>query len=42
MKVKEESKKKKWIKPQHSKYEDHGIWYHDFIANRRGNNGNSG
>ena len=37
MKVKEESEKN-WLKTQHSKNEDHGIWSHNFIANRWGNN----
>ena len=32
---------KSWLKSQHSKNEDHGIWSHHFMANRRGNNGNS-
>ena len=36
MKVKEESEKN-----QHSKNEDLGIWFHHFMANRWGNNGNS-
>jgi len=27
---------------QHSENEDHGIWSHHFMANRWGNNGNSG
>ena len=40
MKVKEESEKS-WLKIQHSKNEDHGIWSHHFMANRWGNNGNS-
>ena len=40
MKVKDESGKS-WPKTQHSKNEDHGIWFHHFIANRWGNNGNS-
>ena len=40
MKVKEESGKS-WLKTQHSKNEDHGIWFHHFMANRWGNNGNS-
>ena len=35
MKVKEESKKS-WLKAQHSKNKDHGIWFHHFIANRWG------
>ena len=33
---------KSWLKTQHSeKKENHGIWYHYFMANRWGNNGNS-
>ena len=40
IKVKEESEKS-WLKAQHSENEDHGIWSHHFMANRRGNNGNS-
>ena len=40
MKVKEENKKS-WLKNQHSKNEDHGIWSHHFMANRWGNSGNS-
>ena len=40
MKVKEESEKS-WLKPQHSKNEDHGIWSHHFMANRWGNSENS-
>ena len=31
---------KSWLKAQHSENEDHGIWFHRFMANRRGNNGN--
>ena len=31
---------KSWLKTQHSKNEDHGIWPHYFTANRWGNNGN--
>ena len=47
MKVKEESKKKKkkkknCLKTQHSENEDSGIWLQHFMANRWGNNGNSG
>ena len=38
IKVKEESEKKNWLKPQHSKNEDHGIWSHHFMENIRGNN----
>ena len=30
-----------WLKTQHSKNEDHGIWSHHFMANRWGNSGNS-
>ena len=29
------------LKTQQSKNEDHGIWSHHFMANRRGNNENS-
>ena len=28
-------------KAQHSENEDHGIWSHHFMANRRGDSGNS-
>ena len=35
MKVKEESEKS-WLKTQHSKYQDHGIQSHHFIAKRWG------
>ena len=37
MKVKKEWKS--WLKTQHSKNEDHGIWSHHFTANRWENNG---
>ena len=40
MKVKEESEKA-GFKTQHSKNYDHGIRSYHFMANRRGNNGNS-
>ena len=40
MKVREESEKN-WLKTQHSENEDHGIWFHHFMANRWGNSGNS-
>ena len=40
MKVKEESEKS-WLKTQHSKNSDHGIWSHHFMANRWGNYANS-
>ena len=41
MKVKEESEKH-WLKTQHSKNKNHGIWSHHFMANRWENSGNSG
>ena len=41
MKVKVESEKV-GFKAQHSENEDYGIWSHHFMANRWGNNGNSG
>ena len=40
MKMKEESEKS-WLETQHSKSEDHGIWFHHFMANRRGKSGSS-
>ena len=40
MKVREKSGKN-WLKTQHSKNKDHGIWSHHFMGNRCGNNGNS-
>ena len=40
MKVKEESEKA-GLKLIIQKNEDHGIWSHQFMANRWGNNGNS-
>ena len=40
MRVKEEIEKV-GFKTQHSKNEDHGIWSHYFVANRRGKSGNS-
>ena len=40
MKVKEESENS-WLKTQHSKNEDHGIWSHYFMGNRWGNSGNN-
>ena len=33
MKVKEENEKS-WLKAQHSKNKDHGIWSHHFMSNR--------
>ena len=41
MKVKDKSEKV-GLKLNISENEDHGIWSHHFIANRWGNNGNSG
>ena len=32
---------KSWLKTQHSKNKDYGIWSHHFMANRCENNGNS-
>ena len=32
---------KSWLKTQHSKNWDNGIWSHHFMANKWGNNGNS-
>ena len=37
MKVRGE--RKSWLKAQHSENEDHGIRFHHFMANGRGNNG---
>ena len=31
-----------WLQTLHSKNEDHGIWSHRLMANRRGKSGNSG
>ena len=39
-KVKEKSEKS-WLKVQHSENKDHGIQFHHFMGNRRGNGGNS-
>ena len=33
--------KKRWLKAQYSKNEDHGIWSHHFMGNRWRNSGNS-
>ena len=41
MKVKEKSEES-WLKAQHSKNENHGIWSHHFMANIWGNSENSG
>ena len=32
---------KSWLKTQHSKNKDHGIWSHHFMGNRWGNSRNS-
>ena len=34
MKKMKEEIEKSWLKIQHSKNEDHGIWSHHFVANR--------
>ena len=39
--LKSERERKSWLKAQHSENEDHGIWYHHFMANIWGNWGNS-
>ena len=36
----ERGERKSWLRTQHSKKEDHGIWCHHSMANRWGNNGN--
>ena len=41
MKKMKEEIEKSWLKIQHSKNGDHGIWSHHFMANRWGNNGNN-
>ena len=41
MKVKEENEKS-WLKAQHSRNKNHGIWSHHFIANGWGKNGDNG
>ena len=41
MKKMKEEIEKSWLKIQHSKNEDHGIWSHHFMANGWGKNGNS-
>ena len=37
----ERGERNSWLKTQHSKNEDQGIWSHHFMANRCGNSGNS-
>ena len=37
----ERGERKSWLKAQHSENEDHGIWFHHFMANRMGKSGNS-
>ena len=37
----ERGERKGWLKAQHSKNWDHGIWSHHFMANRRGKSGSS-
>ena len=41
MKKMKEEIEKSWLKIQHSKNGDHGIWSHHFMANGWGNNRNS-
>ena len=36
-----ERERKFWLKTQHSKNKDHGIWSHHFMANRWRNNENN-
>ena len=36
----ERRERKSWLKTQHLKYQDHGIWSHHFMANIWGNNEN--
>ena len=36
--IKVKGERKSWLKTQHSKNKDHGIWSHDFMANRWGKN----
>ena len=40
MKVKE-GECKNWVKTQHSKHEDYGIWSHHFMANKWRKHGNN-
>ena len=35
----ERGERKSWLKAQHSENEYHGIWSHQFMANRWGNSG---
>ena len=37
-----EGERKSWLQAQHSENKDHGIWFHQFIADRWRNRGNSG
>ena len=39
--IKVRESEKNWLKTQHSKNKDNGIWSHHFMANRWENNGNS-
>ena len=36
-----ERRVKTWLKTQHSGNEEHGIWSHHFMANRKGKGGSS-
>ena len=37
----DESERGEWLKTQHSKNQDHGIWSHHLMAHRWVNDGNS-
>ena len=39
--IKVRESEKNWLKTQHSKNKDNGIWSHHFMANRWGNNRNN-
>ena len=40
--VGERGARESWLKTQHPKSEDHGLWSHHFMANRWGKSGNRG
>ena len=40
--IKVRESEKNWLKTQHSKNKDNGIWSHHFMANRWRNSGSSG
>ena len=39
--MKVNGEQKRWLKTQHPKNKDHGMWLHHFMANRWENNGNN-